>query len=174
MSSYIDPQVLYVQILQLDGLLRGIKGILEQSYTRYSDYWATVHRYDELRIERAQLHDEYEKSMKNQTKLFEELRIKLIKPMKHCLVEESKVTSSEEKTFEDVPDSEELVCHQIDNMDVQDSEDLICHQIDIPIHEVQVGDVDNVKIVHEDINDSKSLLEDVKESFQTNHVDKSC
>lgn len=49
---YIDPQVLYVQVSQLDGLIRVTEGILEKSYLRDSDYWTGFDRYEELRTER--------------------------------------------------------------------------------------------------------------------------
>ena len=160
--SYKDPQVLYIQVSQLDGLLRGIEGILEQSYPRDSDYWTAVDRYEELRIEREQLYDEYKESLRNQTKLFEELCVKLTKPIKPRIVEQLNVTTSsiiiDENTFGD-------------DSDVQDAqindEELVRHQIDVPIHEIHV---DDMKIVNKDINDN-SLLEDVKESFRTTHID---
>ena len=98
--------------------------------------------------------------MRNQTKLFEEHQID--KAHKIYILEESNVT-----TLSIIIDKNTYG----DDSDVQvDDKELVCPQICITIFEVQ----DDMKIKNEDNNDSKSLLEllkDVIKSFVTTHVD---
>lgn len=54
----------------------------------------------------------------------------------------------------------------IDVQDVQFDEELVCYLVDVRIHEVQVSDV---KILHDDNNDSKSLFEVVREFLNNSH-----
>lgn len=157
MSLYIDSDVLKVQVSQLEGL--------KQSYSNNHDYWA-ANRYEiwnwaagsYLTMGSKQLYDGYQKSKRNQKKLFEELCIKLIKPTKPCIVELSNVTTLsiiiDDHTFGDV-------------LDLQfDDERLVCPWIDVPINKVQFDVFDNVKVMHEDINNLNSHLEYIKETFK--------
>lgn len=79
-------------------------------------------------------------------------------PIKPCIWEESNVTTPSILLWISTP-----LEMMMKNLFVLK---LICQHT-----EVQDDDVDDVKIIHDEIKDSKSLLEDVKESFQTIHSD---
>lgn len=58
--------------------------------------------------------------------------------------------------------------HFGDDSDLQfDDERLVCPWIDVPVNELQFNVIDNVKVMHEDINNLKSHLEYIRETFQT-------